>query len=264
MKIICVIPARYKSSRFPGKPLADIHGKPMVWWVYQQAKQVEQLDAVYLATESDIVEEACRAYDIPVIMTGDSHPTGTDRVAEVAQKIAADLYVVWMGDEPLILAADVSRLIAEFIKDRSSAACMLATAFHNPVDVVNSTAIKLGINDNRDLIFMSRSPIPYPKAALDYKYYKNMGAYAMSKESLDFFLNTKPGNLERAEEIELLRLLENHKKIKTVIVESDSMAVDTQKDLERVKSMITPPPIILYIYRRGAFHASRHTQRRTA
>jgi 3-deoxy-manno-octulosonate cytidylyltransferase (CMP-KDO synthetase) len=242
MKIIGVIPARYKSSRFQGKPLADIHGKPMVWWVYQQAKQVAQLDAVYIATESDIVAKACKAHDIPVIMTSGSHPTGTDRVAEVAQSIDADVYVVWMGDEPLILAEDVSRLLAEFVRDKTISACMLGTVFHNPVDVVNSTTIKLGINDRRDLIFMSRSPIPYPKAALDYTYYKNMGAYAMTKESLDFFLNTQPGNLERAEEIELLRLLENHKKIKVVIVESDSMAVDTQKDLERVKALMSPPP----------------------
>ncbi|MDR1302987.1 MAG: hypothetical protein LBK43_11055 [Treponema sp.] len=131
--------------------------------------------------------------------------------------------------------------IAKFMRDKTISACMLATAFHNPVDVVNPTTIKLGINDWHDLIFMSRSPISYPKAALNYTYYKNMGVYAMTKESLDFFLNTKPGNLERVEEIELLRLLENHKKIKAVIVKSDSMAVDTQKDLEWIKSIMPPP-----------------------
>jgi 3-deoxy-manno-octulosonate cytidylyltransferase (CMP-KDO synthetase) len=199
MKIIGVIPARYASSRFPGKPLVDIHGKPMIWWVYCRAKQTTQLDAVYVATESDKVRDVCESLDIPVIMTNDSHPTGTDRVAEVAQGVNADVYLVWMGDEPLILATEVSKLLAEFVRDKTIAACMLGTAFHNPIDVVNTTTIKLGINDRHDLIFMSRSPIPYPKAALDYQYYKNMGAYAMTKESLDFFLHTKPGNLEWAE-----------------------------------------------------------------
>ena len=110
-------------------------------------------------------------------------------------------------------------------------AAMLTTKFKKGVDVVNATTIKLAINDNSDLIFMSRAPIPYPKERIDFDYYKNMGAYAFTKNALDFYKKTSVGYIES---IELLRLLENHKIVKVVEVESDSMSVDTQKDLDRI------------------------------
>ena len=104
MEIIGVIPARYQSSRFPGKPLADICGKPMIWWVYQEAKKVEAFKRVIVATESQIIVDECVKMGMDVMLTSDRHPTGTDRVAEVARKVSADIYVVIMGDEPLIKA----------------------------------------------------------------------------------------------------------------------------------------------------------------
>lgn len=237
MKIIAVIPSRYKSSRFPGKPLADICGRPMVWWVYQEAKKVKYYDQVIIATESELIAEKCQEFGMDSMLTSDAHPTGTDRVAEVAQKVDADLYVIIMGDEPLITAEDQMRLI-ESIQGRENAdAVMLTERFREPVDVANMTTIKLAINDGGDLIFMSRAVIPYPKESLGYPIYKNVGCYALRKEALDFFLRTKPGNIERAEGIELLRLLENHKRVLTVEIESESMAVDTHKDLERIRKV---------------------------
>ncbi len=240
MKILGVIPARYKSSRFPGKPLVDIGGKPMVWWVYNEAKKVEAFDDVIVATESEIIVNECEKLGINVMITSDNHPTGTDRVAEVAQKIDADLYVIIMGDEPLIKAEDEKKLIQAIGLAPDADAIMLTEKFKNPVDVVNSTTIKLTINNQGDLIFMSRAAIPYPKATLGYDYYKNVGCYALRKNTLDFFLKTKPGCIENAEEIELLRLLENHKKVITVPIESESMAVDTPKDLERIRKILDP------------------------
>lgn len=239
MKIVAVIPARYKSSRFPGKPLIDINGKPMVWWVYNEAKKVKDFDDVIVATESELVKRECEKYGMKCIITADTHPTGTDRVAEVAQKVPADIYCIIMGDEPMIRAEDERVLISK-IKDTADAdAIMLTETFSDPVDVVNMTTIKLAINDNGYLIFMSRMPIPYPKETLGYPYYKNVGCYAIRKDTLDFYLRTKPGACERAEGIELLRLLENHKKVMTYTVNSKSMAVDTPKDLERVKKFLT-------------------------
>lgn len=235
MKIVGVIPARYKSSRFPGKPLADICGKTMIQRVYEESSKVKYFDQVIVATESEIIYDKCQELDIKVMLTSDSHPTGTDRVAEVAQKIDADLYVIIMGDEPLLKASDINKLI-ESICTNQSDAVMLTERFKNPVDVANMTTIKLAINDHGYLIFMSRAVIPYPKEALDYNLFKNVGCYALKKETLDFYLKTKPGNIERAEGIELLRLLENHKKVLTVEIESESMSVDTQKDLERVRN----------------------------
>lgn len=237
MKIIGVIPARYQSSRFPGKPLADICGKPMVWWVYQEARKVEYFSRVIVATESDIIFSKLEELGVDVILTSDHHPTGTDRVAEVAERIDADLYVVIMGDEPLISAQNEKRLIEEISTQKNADAVMLIEKFKHPIDVVNMTTIKLAINDAGELIFMSRAAIPYPKETLGYSFYKNVGCYAFKKETLEFFSKTKPGNIERAEGIELLRLLENHKRIMTVEIDSESMSVDTKKDLDRVRKV---------------------------
>lgn len=238
MKIIGVIPARYKSSRFPGKPLADICGKPMVWWVYQEALKTGKYDDVIVATESELIVEKCNELNMHVMLTSDEHPTGTDRVAEVAQKVDADLYVIIMGDEPLISAADELKLIDAIENAPEADAIMLTEKFKNPVDAINATTIKLAITDQNYLIFMSRAAIPYPKEELGYSLYKNVGCYAFRKEALEFYLRTQPGVIERAEGIELLRLLENHKKVLTVLIDSESMAVDTQKDLERIKKVI--------------------------
>jgi len=144
-----------------------------------------------------------------------------------------------MGDEPLISSHDISLLINEMKLNENIKAGMLTTYFKDPVDVINTTSIKLAINDSNDLIYMSRSPIPYPKAALDFKYFKNMGCYIFKKETLDFYLRTKPGNIEIAEEIELLRLLENHLLVKTILVDSNSISVDTPKDLDKVNRIFS-------------------------
>lgn len=239
MKIVAVIPARYQSSRFPGKPLMDICGKPMVWWVYNEAKKVEAYDDVIVATESQIIIDECQKYGMKAMLTSDKHPTGTDRVAEVAQSIDADLYVIIMGDEPLIQAEEQRRLIEVIDHTPKADAIMLTEPFRDPVDVVNTSTIKLAINDEGYLIFMSRMAIPYPKDAIGYVYYKNMGCYALRKEALDYFLATKPGNIEQAEGIELLRLLENHKWVMTVKTDATSMSVDTPKDLERIRNVIS-------------------------
>ena len=114
MKIIGVIPARYKSSRFPGKPLVDICGKPMIWWVYQQAKKVPEFDEVYVATDDDRIEAACKEHDMKVIMTSDKHETGSDRVAEVATKVEGDLFVNIQGDEPVINPEMIQEVISIF------------------------------------------------------------------------------------------------------------------------------------------------------
>lgn len=238
MKTVAVIPARYKSSRFPGKPLVDICGKPMFWWVHHEASKVKEFDDVIVATEDQRIIDECNKYGIHNMLTRDDHPTGTDRVAEVAQRVPADLYVIIMGDEPLISADDEAKLVHTMDDAPKADAVMLTEKFYDPVDVVNTTTIKLAINDDGYLLFMSRSAIPFPKEAIGYPYYKNVGCYAIRKDALDYYLATKPGFCERAEGIELLRLLENHKWVKTVQSDNLSMSVDTQKDLERIRDVI--------------------------
>lgn len=238
MKIIGVIPARYKSSRFPGKPLADICGKPMVWWVYQQAIKVQELDEVYVATDDDRIISACNDLNIKVLKTSDAHPTGTDRVVEVSEKIDGDLYVVVMGDEPLIKSEDIRSLIIAMADNETCSAGMICTKFKNGVDLINSSTIKLAVNENFELIYMSRMPIPFPKAELNYDHYKNVGVYAFRKDALRFFKQTPRGRLERIEDMEMMRLLENHKIVKVVNIDTDAMSVDTHKDLDRIRTAI--------------------------
>jgi 3-deoxy-manno-octulosonate cytidylyltransferase (CMP-KDO synthetase) len=253
MEIVGVIPARYKSSRFPGKPLADINGKPMIWWVYQQLMKVSDFSGIYIATDDDRIVDACQKVDLNVIKTSKNHQTGTDRVVEVSEKIDADLYVVVMGDEPLIKSENISVLI-NGMRQQSIDVGMLTTKFKSPVDVVNTTTIKLALNIQNEIIFMSRSPIPFPKSVINYSFYKNIGAYIFRKSALNVYKNTQPGMLEKIEEIELLRLLEQHLFVKAFEIDSDSISVDTPKDLEAVREYIIknypPPPlyeVILFI-----------------
>lgn len=237
MKNVCVIPSRYKSTRFEGKPLMDICGHPMVWWVYQEAKKISSFDTVVVATEDFRVKDACDAMGINCIITSDEHPTGTDRVCEVAEKIDADYYYVLMGDEPLLTEIEINTMVKALEEDPAPAA-ILATKFHNPVDVVNSSTIKLSLNNNNDLIYMSRSPIPYPKGKLGWDYIKNVGLYVFSKDCLNKFKNSPMGRAESIEELEMLRILENHIRCKAVYVDTDAMSVDTYKDLLRIREIM--------------------------
>lgn len=238
MSIIGVIPSRYQSSRLPGKPLKDICGHPMVWWVYQQAKKVERLDEVYVATDDTRIEQVCRDNGIPVIMTSSEHKNGTERLSEVAKKIVADYYITIQGDEPLLEPATIDRIIDIILSDDRIPCATLKTPFHNPVDVVNGTTPKVVVDVNDDILLFSRAPIPYPKGALDYIYYKPIGVYAFQRETLLLYGSLEMGEIERIEEIELLRLVENGVKIRVGIVDSETIAVDTQKDLERVRALV--------------------------
>lgn len=234
MKIVGVIPARYQSSRFPGKPLADILGKPMIWWVYQQAMKAKRIDEVYVATDDERIMNECAKYQIPAIMTSKAHCNGSERLSEVADKVEADIYVTIQGDEPL-LEPDVIESVLDIILTDSGIECAtLKTPYKNPVDVINSTTPKVvtGVEDN--ILLLTRSAVPYPKAALDYIIYKPIGVYAFRRDILRKYKNLSMGVLEKAEEIELLRLVEHGYKIKIKEVSSETIAVDTKKDLLRV------------------------------
>lgn len=238
MKIIGVIPARYKSSRFPGKPLADICGKPMIWWVYQQAKKVKEFSEVYVATESEIIKEACEKLNINVVMTADTHPTGTDRVGEVARKIPADLYVNIQGDEPMIEPETIRKAIMPFFENPDLQVSNLMTAIKDPVDVVNFTIPKvIAAKDGRG-VYLTRSPAPYPKGSIDYQYYKQVCVYGFTPQALDFYCHSERGKIERIEDIEILRFIEAGWKVQYIEVESETVAVDTAKDLEKVNRIM--------------------------
>ncbi len=238
MKIVGIIPARYASSRFEGKPLKDILGKPMVWWVYQQAIKVDDFDSVYVATDDVRIEKVCNDLNMNVIMTSKSHPTGTDRVCEVAEKIKADLYINIQGDEPLIEPETIKKAITPFLNNNNIKITNLMTKIKNPVDVVNNTIPKVITNNDNIGIYLTRSTSPYPKNSLNFSYYKQVCVYGFTKEALDFFGNNKKGKIEQIEDIEILRFIEAGYKVQYVEVDSDTIAVDTEKDLNRVIEII--------------------------
>lgn len=242
MKIIGVIPARYQSSRFPGKPLADICGKPMIWWVYQQCKQVEDFDAVYVATDSDQIFNTCKKLGVEVIMTSDTHKTGTDRVGEVARKIQADLFVNIQGDEPLLEPETIKAAIEPFYVDPNLEISNLMTKIKDPVDLVNFTVPKVITNKDGIGIYLTRATAPYPKGRLDYAYYKQVCVYGFKPNALlfycDYGIKYGKAKVEAVEDIEILRFIENGYKVQYTEVDSETVAVDTPNDLERVRAIV--------------------------
>ncbi len=238
MKIIGVIPARYQSSRFPGKPLADICGKPMIWWVYQRARLAKQLSEVLVATDDERISEICDKHKIPCMMTSKHHRNGSERLSEVASKTDADVYVTIQGDEPLLEPETIDKVLDILFSERDIPCATLKTAYHNPVDVINGTTPKVVTDLNNDILLFTRSPVPYPKAYLNYTIYKPIGVYAFKRDILIKYSDLEMGPLERAEEIELLRLVEHGYKIRIAEVHSETIAVDTYKDLERVRKYI--------------------------
>ncbi len=234
-----MIPARFKSSRFPGKPLADICGRPLVWWVYRQAIKVADLEKVYVATDDKRIMDACDNLRIPAVLTSESHKTGTDRAGEVARKIKADVYVNIQGDEPLLRPAMIKSAIVPILKGRGISVSNLMTEITRSSDLMNSTVPKVVVNSRKEAVFLSRSPIPYPKNPNGIKYYKQVCVYGFTRKALASFCGLPRGPVETAEDIELLRFIENGIKVQMVEARGDTAAVDTPSDLEFVREIIS-------------------------
>lgn len=254
MKIVGVIPARYKSSRFPGKPLVDICGKPMVWWTYQQAIKVPELDEVYVATDDQRIFDTCTSLGIKVVMTSEDNKTGTDRVGEVARMIPADLYVNVQGDEPLMQPETIRAAILPMLNDSTIQVTNLMARITDPVELVNPTIPKVITNKDNIGIYMTRATAPFPKGSIDYPFFKQICVYCFKPSALTFYCDygKKYGKakIEAIEDIELLRFIENGYKIQFLEVEVESLAVDTPNDLEKVRSIVSER------IRKGELHIS--------
>ena len=238
MKIIGVIPARYASSRLPGKPLADICGKPMMWWVYQQVKQVKEFAEVYMATDDERIANVCRQYEIPVLMTGTDTPNHIHRIWEVTEMIEADYYVSINGDEPLISPENIRQALPdEVINDRPYFQSVYRE-LTDPAELMDTANVKIVLGVDGACMYQSRNPIPCPKGSLLFKYKKAIGIECFNKKALDFFAHANMGTLEKIEDIDHLRFLENGIPIYYKKIESESLSVDTKNDLEKVRLII--------------------------
>ena len=238
MKVIGVIPCRYKSSRFQGKPIAMICGKPMLWHVWNQAKKTKYVDKLIVATDDNRIYDVCYQYGIEPIMTSEDHKTGTDRVAEVAERIDGDVFVNIQGDEPMIDPSGIDVVVAKIINNDEESIANAFALIENKSDLINGNVVKVITSNTNYAIAYSRSPIPYPKES-NPTYKRQIGLYAIKRESILEFPLLNRGYLELSESIEMLRYLENGYKIKMVEVsDNNSIPVDVPDDIMRVESLM--------------------------
>jgi 3-deoxy-manno-octulosonate cytidylyltransferase (CMP-KDO synthetase) len=238
MTIKAIIPARYSSSRLPGKPLKDICGKTMVQRVYEQVKKVDLVDKVIVATDDQRIFDEVKSFNGNVIMTSKDHKTGTDRLAEVAAKIETDIIVNVQGDEPLINPSVIKLAIEPLLLDDSLKMSTLKHLIKDEEEINNPNVVKVITDKNNNAIYFSRSKIPYARNSKKFNYYKHIGLYVYRSEFLLKFAEMKSTPLEIQESLEQLRVIENGYKIKVIETEYDSIGVDTEKELNKVRNIL--------------------------
>jgi 3-deoxy-manno-octulosonate cytidylyltransferase (CMP-KDO synthetase) len=236
MKIVAIIPCRYQSSRFEGKPLALIGEKPMMWHVYKQAIAATAIDEAWIATDSDQIESACRELGLNVLMTSPEHLTGTDRVAECAKRIEADIFVNIQGDEPFVLpeSIDAVALALEESAIPNLAATNGCSLIADEADLNDDCVVKTIFSTSRLAMAYSRLPIPL-EFRNPSKYYRQLGLYAFHRDSLEHFARTPQGPVEKAESVEMYRFIEHDLKVLMIEVAESGIAVDTPADLYRAR-----------------------------
>ena len=238
MKILCVIPARYASTRLPGKPLADIVGKPMIQHVYERSAQATIPQQVVVATDDEKVFQAVQQFGGKVVMTSSEHQTGTDRLAEVASKYAeVDVIINVQGDEPLIDPKVIDELAQEFLNDTALQMASVMSIMDTE-DYQNPNAVKVVTDLNHNALYFSRSLLPYPRVEGKANVYKHIGIYAYKKDFLLKFAKLEPTPLEQSESLEQLRALENGYKIKMIKTKSKFIGVDSIEDLQTVNELL--------------------------
>jgi len=238
MKVIAVIPARLESQRLPRKMLREIGGKPLVAWGYQAVRLSPLLESVIIATDSEEILEACRRHSCNAHMTSPKHRSGTERVHEISQSVAADVYINVQGDEPMIRAEHIETLVT-LMQDQSIPVGTLKTRA-SAEDIANTNAVKVVADASGRALYFSRSTIPHDRDGSHPKYFKHLGIYAYRKAALEKFMALPESSLERAERLEQLRFLENGISIYVAETPYDSVGVDTEEDLIRVQKLLGP------------------------
>ena len=238
---VVVIPARYKSSRFPGKPLAKIYGKEMILWVCEVAEKSVGSENVYVATENEEIAHLVKNNGYQVVMTSDECLTGTDRVAEASKEIDADIFINIQGDEPLVSADDVNKVI-EAKKDNPKHIINCMSKLHKDEDPSDVKIPKVVTDKDNDLLYASRGCIPMNKNGLDpiivgSEAYKQVCIYGFSKEQLDSFHSDKKTSLESVEDIEIIRFLEKGMRVKMLELDTVSYAVDYPEDIKKIEEI---------------------------
>ena len=252
MSVVAIIPARFGSTRLPGKPLAQIGGRPMIQHVYQNAAKAKVLDRIIVATDDPRIEAAVKKFGGEVIMTSPDHAIGTDRLAEVARKIKADLLVNVQGDLPFIASKTITQAVQPLRRDRNIPMSTVCTAIYDESEWCNPNVVKVLTDKARLALLFTRAPIPFRRnagfdprgkkiAGRDERHlwgYRHLGLYVYRREFLLKFSRLRPTALERIESLEQLRALENGYRIYVAQVDERSVEVDTPADLVRAENYL--------------------------
>ena len=237
MKVLCIIPARYASTRLPGKPLRDIAGKPMIVRVYERAVQAQLVQDVVVATDDARIRAAVEEHGGRAVMTRVDHATGTDRLAEVAEKMTDyDLIINVQGDEPLIDPAVIDALVEPFLADETLSMATAKTLLRDDEEMANPNNVKVITDQCGNALYFSRARIPYARNE-GAKVYKHIGIYAYRRDFLLRYAKMEPTELEKSESLEQLRALENGCRIKVIKTDWKFVGVDTEEDLEKVNEI---------------------------
>ncbi|MBN2381314.1 3-deoxy-manno-octulosonate cytidylyltransferase [bacterium] len=252
LRVVAVIPARYGSSRFPGKIIAPILGKPIIQWVCEGARAAQTLDEVWVATDDDRVEAACRQIEVPVFRSRKAHRSGSDRIIEALEKIQADIVVNIQGDEPLISAEMIDAAVRPMLEQTSHCPVVtLVKRIRSVVELSNHNVVKVVTDHQGQALYFSRWPIPalfengtmYEPTQNDLMdtmyYYKHIGLYVYERDFLEKFSSLKPSELERQEQLEQLRVLENGFRIQCVETEALTVGVDKPEDIRKVEQILS-------------------------
>jgi 3-deoxy-manno-octulosonate cytidylyltransferase (CMP-KDO synthetase) len=240
-QVVVVIPSRYAATRLPGKPLVNLAGKPMVQRVYEQAKLAQTVHRVIVATDDQRIVDAVQSFGGEVRMTRSDHRTGTERIAEVAAHEPGDLFVNVQGDEPLIDPVAIDTAVASLLEDPPAQIATVATLIRHVPDIMDPNVVKTVLDFDSNALYFSRAPVPWVRDTqqkVHVKYWKHLGLYVFQRDALLEYPTLPQGELEKIEQLEQLRWLENGWKIRVAEVEHDAVSVDVPEDVARVEKLL--------------------------
>jgi 3-deoxy-manno-octulosonate cytidylyltransferase (CMP-KDO synthetase) len=240
-QVVVVIPSRYAATRLPGKPLVKLAGKPMVQRVYEQARLAQTVHRVLVATDDQRIIDAVQSFGGEARMTRSDHRTGTERIAEVAAHEPGDVFVNVQGDEPLIDPVAIDTAVAALLEDPPAQIATVATLIRHVPDIMDPNVVKTVLDFDSNALYFSRAPIPWVRDTqqkVHVKYWKHLGLYVFQRDALLEYPTLPQGELEKIEQLEQLRWLENGWRIRVAEVAHDAVSVDVPEDVTRVEKLL--------------------------
>ena len=240
-KVIVVIPARYGSTRLAGKPLISLAGKPLIQRVYERAKMAQRAERVIVATDDERIVKAVERFGGEARMTRTEHRTGTERIAEVAAREEGDVFVNVQGDEPLLDPGAIDVAVNALLEEPAASISTVATPIKTPGDIMDPNIVKTVLDFDGNALYFSRAPIPWVRdtaSKIQVRHLKHLGLYVFQREALLEYATLPQGELERIEQLEQLRWMENGWKIRVAEVEHDAISVDVREDVARVEKLL--------------------------